>query len=126
MVPAVPRPLCGAPSSSVHSHYRRAPTDLPWAGHPVRLILRVRKFFCRGPSCARRIFTERLPRIVAPWARATERLTMLLRALAFALGGEAGSRLAKRIGVSPSPATMISLIRRTPLPAPHFLLASSA
>lgn len=43
---------------------------------------------------------------------------MLLRALAFALGGEAGSRLAKRIGVSPSPATMISLIRRTPLPAP--------
>src|SRR3712207_714344 len=43
---------------------------------------------------------------------------MLLRAIAFALGGEAGARLAKRIGVSPSPATMISLIRRTPLPNP--------
>jgi hypothetical protein len=34
---------------------------------------------------------------------------MLLRAISFALGGEAGARLAKRIGVSPSPATMISL-----------------
>ena len=66
----------------------------------------------------RRVFTERLPGVVAPGARTTERLTMLLRAIAFALGGEAGARLAKRIGVSPSPATMISLIRRTPLPNP--------
>src|SRR3712207_7450309 len=54
-------PLCGGVSSSVHSHYQRAPTDLPWAGHPVRLILCVRRFFCKVPSCARRIFTERLP-----------------------------------------------------------------
>jgi transposase len=66
----------------------------------------------------RRIFTERLPGIVAPHSRTTERLTMLLRAIAFALGGQAGARLAKRIGVSTSPATMISLIRRTPLPNP--------
>ena len=84
----------------------------------MRLILCVRKFFCRTPSCVRRVFTERLPGVVAPGARTTERLTMLLRAIAFALGGEAGARLAKRIGVSPSPATMISLIRRTPLPNP--------
>jgi hypothetical protein len=43
---------------------------------------------------------------------------MLLRALAFALGGEAGTRLAKRIGLIVSPATLISLIRRAPLPDP--------
>src|SRR3712207_8435144 len=61
MAPAASCPLCGAPSSSVHSQYRRAPTDLPWGGHPVRLILCVRKFFCRTPSCVRRVFTERLP-----------------------------------------------------------------
>jgi hypothetical protein len=84
----------------------------------VRLILCVRKFFCRTPSCVRRIFTERLPEVVAPYSRTTERLTVLLRAIAFALGGEAGDRLAKRIGVSTSPATLISLIRRTPLPNP--------
>ena len=84
----------------------------------MRLILCVRKFFCRTPSCVRRIFTERLPEVVAPYSRTTERLTVLLRAIAFALGGEAGDRLAKRIGVSTSPATLISLIRRTPLPNP--------
>jgi len=84
----------------------------------VKLILRVRKFFCRTLSCKRRIFTERLPGIVAPRARTTERLTVLLQAVAFALGGEAGARLAKRIGLATSPATLISMIRRTPLPEP--------
>ena len=45
----------------------------------MKLVLHVRKFFCRVPSCARRIFAERLPRVVAPWVRTTERPTMLLR-----------------------------------------------
>ena len=84
----------------------------------MKLILRVRKFFCKVPSCERRVFTERLPGVVAPRARTTERLSMLLQAVAFALGGEAGARLAKRIGLVVSPATLISLIRRTPLPTP--------
>lgn len=117
-LPAASCPLCGTSSSSVHSHYQRAPTDLPWGGHPVKLILCVRKFFCRSLACTRRIFTERLPGVVAPRARTTERLTVLLQAVAFALGGEAGARLAKRIGLTTSPATLISLIRRTTLPEP--------
>ena len=85
----------------------------------MKLILRVRKFFCKASSCKRRVFTERLPGVVAPRSRTTERLTVLLQAVAFALGGEAGARLAKRIGLVTSPATLISLIRRTPLPEPY-------
>ena len=115
--PATRCPLCQRPSTAVHSHYQRSPGDLPWGGHPVRLLLHVRKFFCKNVSCRRRIFAERLPGVVSARARSTERLTLLLRALAFALGGEAGSRLARRIGVGVSPATLISVIRRTPLPA---------
>jgi transposase len=84
----------------------------------VKLILRVRKFFCKAPSCERRIFAERLAGVVAPRARTTERLTVLLQAVAFSLGGEAGARLAKRSGLTISPATLISMIRRTPLPKP--------
>jgi transposase len=116
---AVCCPLCQIPSTSVHSHYQRSPADLPLGGHPVRLVLHVRKFFCKNASCKRCIFAERLPDVVAPRARTTERLTVLLRAIAFALGGEAGARLAKRIGVIASPATLISLIRKTPLPTPN-------
>jgi transposase len=36
--PAVVCPLCRTPSTRIHSRYRRAPTDLPWGGHTVRLV----------------------------------------------------------------------------------------
>lgn len=109
-------PGCQQPSARIHSYYQRSPTDLPWGGTPLRLLLRVRKFFCPTPACPRRIFTERLPGVVAPSSRTTSRLTDLLRAIAFALGGEAGARLARQAGVRVHPATLINLIRRAPLP----------
>ena len=117
-------PGCQQASVHIHSRYERRPTDLPWGGTPLRLLLRVRKFFCLTPACPRRIFTERLPGVIAPSARSTSRLTDLLRAIAFALGGEAGARLAQQVGVRVSPATLINLIRRAPLPvhaSPHAL-----
>src|SRR5687768_361524 len=79
-------PLCGGHSQRIHSHYRRTLTDLPWGLLRVRLELTVRKFFCDDPACPRRIFTERLPDVVAPYARRTIRLTDVLRLLAFAVG----------------------------------------
>ena len=56
----------------------------------MRLQLRVRKWFCRNRSCPRRIFTERLPTVAAPWARRTLRLAQRLLALGVALGGKPG------------------------------------
>jgi hypothetical protein len=61
----------------------------------VCLQLRVRKWFCRNPHCRRRIFTERLPTVAAPWARRTLRLTQRLGALGVALGGAAGVHLSQ-------------------------------
>ncbi len=110
-------PLCQQPATRVHSHYVRRPADLPWGGHAVRFVLHVRKFFCPTATCPRRIFTERLPEVVAPSARTTVRLTALLRAIAFALGGEAGARLAHHVGIPARPTMLISLIRRAPLPS---------
>ena len=55
--------------------------DLPWAHYRVRLQLRVRKGFCRNRHCPRPIFTERLPTVVAPWARRTLRLAHRFAAL---------------------------------------------
>src|SRR5918996_576803 len=73
-------PLCGVPSSSIHSRYQRCLTDLPWGTRVVRIQLMVRKFLCRTPTCARRIFTERLPDLVAAYGRQTRRLATALRA----------------------------------------------
>jgi transposase len=115
--PQSPCPVCGRLAPSVHSSYQRTLADLPWGQHAVRLQLVVRKFFCRTPDCPRRIFTERLPALVAPYARRTTRLAEVLRLLAFALGGEAGGRLVARLRMAVSPATLLRLIRRTVLPA---------
>jgi transposase len=117
-------PSCGTWSEAVHSHYPRTIADLPWGGQAVQLHLRVRKFYCRQPACTRRVFTERLPHVVAPYARRTARLESVLSLLAFALGGEPGARIVGRLGMPTSPATLLRLIRRalvTGRPTPRVL-----
>jgi transposase len=83
----------------------------------VRLQLTVRKFRCRQPNCVRRIFTERLSALVAAYARNTDRLVTVLRTVAMALGGNAGARLAARLQVLTSAATLLRLVRRVPIPS---------
>jgi transposase len=61
-------PGCGGRSRRVHSRYTRTVKALPWAELPVRLRLQARRFFCDSPTCPQRIFTERLPGVVAPYA----------------------------------------------------------
>lgn len=111
-------PCCGSASRRVHSRYRRCVTDLPWHGVGFRLQLCARRFFCDHLGCTRRIFTERLPGVVAPYARRTVRLEEWLRAIGFALGGEAGARLVRALGLLASPDTLLRQIRRTPLSRP--------
>ena len=110
-------PLCHVLTPRVHSRYSRILADLPWGPYTVRLHLRVRKFFCDQPACARRIFTERLPTVAAPWARRTLRLAQRLLASGLALGGEAGTRLAARLGLATSPATLLRLVQAASAPA---------
>ena len=114
--PAACCPRCAVPSASVHSRYRRCLTDLPWGARPVRLQLTVRKFVCRNPKCTRRIFTERVPELVALYSRKTHRLVTVLQAIGLALGGQAGSRLGRRLGLLTSRDTLLRLVRRLPLP----------
>ncbi len=117
-IQAEPRcPACETPARHVHSRYSRTLADLPWSGYRVTWRLRVRKFFCRHPTCPRRIFTERLPGLAAPWARRTLRLAARLLAMGLALGGAAGVRLSRHFGLTVSRNTLLRVIRRTPWPA---------
>jgi transposase len=110
-------PGCGGRSRRVHSRYARTVRDLPWADLPVRLRLHVRRFFCDAPACPRRIFTERLPGVVAPYARRTDRLAAWLTRVAFALGGAPGARLLGHQRLPLSGDTLLRRIRATALPA---------
>ncbi|MFL5332590.1 MAG: ISL3 family transposase [Geminicoccaceae bacterium] len=109
-----PCPLCGQRSERVHSHYARSLADLPWADVAVHLRVHVRKFFCDNAACPRRVFAERLAGVAQACARRTDRQRGALTAIAFALGGEAGARLARQLGMPISPDTLLRLIRRDP------------
>jgi transposase len=112
-----PCPLCTTPAHRIHSSYERTLADLPWAEYRVRLQLRVRKWFCRNRHCRRRIFTERLPTVAAPWARRTLRLAQRFVDLGVALGGKAGVRLGRGWGLAVSRNTLLRLLRRLAVPA---------
>jgi transposase len=114
---AEPRcPGCDVPARYVHSHYTRTLADLPWSGYGITWRLHVRRLFCRNPACSRRIFTERLPGVAAPWARHTVRLMARLLAIGLALGGAAGVRLSRSLGLTASRNTLLRVIRRAPCP----------
>jgi transposase len=108
---------CDVPARHVHSHYTRTLADLPWSGYAITWRLRVRKLFCHHWTCPRRIFTERLPGVVAPWARRTRRLAARLLAVGLALGGAARSRLSRSLGLPVSRIALLRVIRRVPYPA---------
>ncbi len=79
-------PVCGRRSRRVHGGYERTLADLPWGGMPVRLRVRVRKFFCDEPSCERRIFAERLEHVADVHARGTDRRREALEWIALSEG----------------------------------------
>ncbi len=110
-------PLCERSSTQVHSRYTRRLSDLPWMGYAVRLKLHLRRFFCQNPVCQRQIFAERLPNVVATYARRTLRLHDLLTLIGFAAGGEAGRKLAKGMKLSTSPDTLLRLIHTAQEPS---------
>jgi transposase len=111
-------PQCGCASQHVQSRYVRRPADLPWHGVAMRLELHVRRFFCDTPDCPQAIFAERLPGVLAPYARRTDRLAAWFTAVGFALGGEAGARLLASLGLTASPDTLLVCIRALPLSSP--------
>jgi transposase len=110
-------PVCQCPARRIPSRYRRTVADLPWAHYRVVLQLGVRKFFCANGRCPRRIFTERLPGVVAPWARRTQRLLQWLAHIALALGGAAGVQLSRGLGVAVSCHTLLRLLCGLPVPS---------
>ena len=105
-------PLCGQISSRRHGRYRRWIADCPSFGRPVTLIVEIQRFKCANPYCSQRTFSERIEALAATGRRRTIRLAEALRALGYALGGQAAARLAARLGMGISGATVLRELRR--------------
>nr|WP_245915936.1 ISL3 family transposase [Merismopedia glauca] len=91
--------------------------DVSWRNYQVCFKLLTQKFFCLNTNCKRRIFTQRLPTIVAPWGRRTKRLDIQLTKVGLATGGLPGSRLTQHLGVKISRQTILRLVMKAPLPS---------
>ena len=109
-------PICMQPTSRIHSGYQRMLADRPWAGVPVQIRLQVRRFFCQNDGCERRIFTERVPTVAAPWARRTQRMAEAQRAIGLAAGGSGGTRLCTALSMDAGVDLLLALIRHAQPP----------
>jgi len=109
-------PLCQRWSKRTHSRYWRTIADQPWAGRPVAIRLRVRRFFCLNRHCPRRIFAERLPDLVDPHGRRSQPLRTALRRVGLAVGARAGARLAAPLGMPIGARSLLRVVHSAPLP----------
>lgn len=109
-------PCCQRRSRHLHSHYQRTVADCPCTGQALTVQLEVRRFRCRVPWCPQRVFTERIPRLVLPWARRTERQHQVLQRHGIDLGGEAGARHCRAEALVVSARTILRVVRRMPVP----------
>ena len=109
-------PKCQQHSQRVHRYYPRTLRDLPVEGRAVKLVLQVRRFKCLNQDCAMKTFAERLNTLADVRAQRTTRFTDVLRAIGYALNGEAGARLAARLSLPTSGDTLLRMVHRTAAP----------
>ena len=107
-------PGCGSLSDHVHCQYRRTVHDVPCGGRQVVLRLCVRKFVCRTATCPRKVFAERLPELVQPWARVSNRLLEELQAVGLSASAEVSERLTPRLGMQVKASTLLRYLRAIP------------
>ena len=111
--PTASCPSCGTQSSQIQSRYTRTLRDLPSGGRPIRLIMHVRRFFCKKRTCTQKIFVERLPALCHPHAQRTKQLQEALCRLGLRGGGQAGADTASELGISGSRDTILRLLRQS-------------
>ena len=112
-------PGCGTLSGRVHGRYSRRLRDVPAAGRDVVIVLAVRRFRCLSADCPKVTFTEQVSGLALRYSRRTPPFTALLGAVAAALCGRAGARLAAALGAAgPGRQTMARLVMAAPVPSP--------
>lgn len=109
-------PGCGEPSARVHGRYRRRLADTPISGRPVMISLTVRRFLCQAPECGRVTFADQVAGLTVPYGRRTGGSRASLTAIAIALAGRPGSRLARALGMDVGWDTLLGLLRSSPEP----------
>lgn len=110
-------PACGTRSRHRHSHYERRLSDTAVGEQELQIHLQVRRFLCRDDGCGKKTFAEQIPGLTVRYGRRSVVAGEALRAIALALAGRPGARLAERLVTAVSRMTLLRLIRALPDPA---------
>jgi hypothetical protein len=68
-------------------------------------------------TCPRKVFVERFPDFVRPWARVSNRLLEELKAMGLSASAEVSERLAPRLGMQVKAPTLLRYLRAIPSPS---------
>ncbi|MFF4902818.1 transposase family protein [Streptomyces sp. NPDC001068] len=107
---AVPCPECGTPARRVYSRYRRSLADVGVGGRPVVIDPCVRRLFCDAGRRARRTFAEQVAELTVRYGRRTVAPAEIVQAIALALAGRAGARLAAVLNILISRTTLLNVV----------------
>ncbi|MGQ5655682.1 transposase family protein [Streptomyces lannensis] len=110
-------PGCATVSNRVHSVYARRLEDRPVGDRPVVIELTVRRLYCENSACTRRTFAEQVDGLTIRCGRRTPSSRHLLEAVAVALAGRGGARLAAALHIRVSRTTLLRAIMALPDPA---------
>jgi transposase len=112
-------PDCGAWCTEVRDRYARRLRDAAAGGRRVLIWLAVRLLRCGNADCPRASFAEQPEGLAVRYARRTPLLAGQLGAVAAALAGRAGARLARAVlAVQVSRHTLVRVLMALPGPAP--------
>ncbi len=107
-------PVCGTASRRVHSRYLRRLGDFAVGRCSGFGPATDPQVFCVVETCRQRIFTEPLPGTVLRYSRRTLRSCEALDWITVMIGGQAGARLASRLGLLVSGSTLLRQLRCRP------------
>ncbi len=110
-------PGCGTWSTRAHDGYERRLADAGIGGRRVVIWLRTRVLACGNGNCPAGGFAEQPTGLATPYARRTPLLAGDLAAVAVALAGRAGARLARVLAVEVSRHTLVRVLMALPEPA---------
>ncbi|MCX4410076.1 transposase family protein [Streptomyces sp. NBC_01764] len=110
-------PGCAVTSNRVHGTYGRRLADTPVGDRPVLVELTVRRLCCENIRCPRRTFAEQVEGLTVRYGRRTPAARRILEAVAVALAGRAGSRLAAVLHAPVSRTTLLRAVMAMPDPA---------
>jgi transposase len=102
---------CGKESENVHSTYTRVISDLPIQNYKVKLVIKVKKYFCNNEKCKHTTFAETLE-FVEKNAIRTKRLDEYINHVGLKTSSIEAEKQIKETHVDVSNNTILRIIKK--------------